>query len=419
LKGKGASKESGRWKVLIVEAAPGFGGSTIGLVQLLRELDRSKFEPVAIVSHPDAVGYVRRRLPDFQALIQFDVIGWALEKPYQRWVKRILSCLGRVGQKIAAVFATISNLSIPMWARAFKIAKIARRVGADVILINNGIQLTVPAIVAAKLASVPCLSFIRGPARMCFVNKIVAKMVDLYISVSNAAAEPIRALGVPNEKIRVAYNGVELDFFVPKEKEAARQALSLPIDRPIFGIVGILVPRKAQDVFLRAAKLVFESFPHSLALIVGDPLENSLDYRDMLYRLCEELGIKDKVKFMPHTDDTPTVYAALDVAVLASWSEVFGRVVIEAMAMERPVVGTDVEGVPEIIVDEQTGFLFKPGDVEGLAEAIKKLLADPELAERMGKAGRARVEENFTIQKQVRKVEEILLHLLEGDIKAQ
>ncbi|PIU68061.1 MAG: glycosyltransferase family 1 protein, partial [Armatimonadetes bacterium CG07_land_8_20_14_0_80_40_9] len=142
-------------------------------------------------------------------------------------------------------------------------------------------------------------------------------------------------------------------------------------------------------------------------LIVGDgPL------REELKEQSKDLGIEDEVTFTGSRQDIPEIMAALDIFVLTSIKEHFGRVVIEAMACGKPVIATNSGAVPEIVEDKVTGILVPPEDSEKLAEAIIELLEDKEKAKEMGIAGRKRVEELFSIEKHTRQIEEVYLSLL-------
>ncbi len=137
-------------------------------------------------------------------------------------------------------------------------------------------------------------------------------------------------------------------------------------------------------------------------LVVGDGI-----LRNELETLSEELGIAKKIILCGHRDDIAEILAASNVLVSASRSEHFGRVIIEAMAMAKPVVGTRAGGVPEIVADGLSGILVEPENSEEMAKAVLSLLRDSKHAREMGVAGFNRVKESFSIEKHVREIEEI------------
>jgi glycosyltransferase involved in cell wall biosynthesis len=148
-------------------------------------------------------------------------------------------------------------------------------------------------------------------------------------------------------------------------------------------------------------------------LIVGDDPGPAGEFRNQLQEMVESLGLEQKVIFLGWCKDIPGVMAQLDGVVHASTApEPFGLVVIEAMAMGKPVIATNAGGIPEIVEDGQTGLLIPLKDSTAMAEAILKLLNDDPLALRFGQAGRKRVEEHFDIRSNVAKVEKVYRELL-------
>jgi glycosyltransferase involved in cell wall biosynthesis len=131
-------------------------------------------------------------------------------------------------------------------------------------------------------------------------------------------------------------------------------------------------------------------------VLVGLDLEQGGSYQRELERTAERAGVRDRVVFAGARDDAGSLLAELDVLALPSWTEGLPLVVLEAMARRRPVVATPVGGTPEIVVDGETGLLVPPRDPRALAAALRRLLDDPQLRERMGEAGFARVRERFS-----------------------
>jgi glycosyltransferase involved in cell wall biosynthesis len=142
-------------------------------------------------------------------------------------------------------------------------------------------------------------------------------------------------------------------------------------------------------------------------VIVGEgPLEGRL------HDLADKLGLTESVLFTGFQMDVSGIIASFDIAVLPSFFEGMGRVLLEAMAMEKPVVASRVGGIPDLVKDGVNGFLINPGDVKGLAEALKKLLNDKGLANIMGKDGRKRVTDRFSADVMVRSINKIYIECL-------
>ena len=183
---------------------------------------------------------------------------------------------------------------------------------------------------------------------------------------------------------------------------------------PVIALIGRICPWKGQHIFLRAAASVHRRFPSAQFKIVGAPLFGEEQYEAEVRRLCTELGLDAAVEFTGFCPDIPRLIPELDVVVHASTTgEPFGQVIIEGMAACKPVVATNGGGVPEIVVNNETGLLVAMGDADAMAEAICKLLADPVMARRMGLQGFMRVKECFTIEHTVQKVHAVYRQLLE------
>jgi len=179
------------------------------------------------------------------------------------------------------------------------------------------------------------------------------------------------------------------------------------------GLIGRLSPWKGQHVFLAAAAEVLKEFPNSRYRLIGAALFGEEAYGQTLVAQAAKLGIAQSVDFCGFRADIPEQLAALDLLVHASVTgEPFGQVVIEGMAAGKPVVATNGGGIPEIVVDGETGILVPMGDSAALALAIRLLLADEPLRLEMGRRGRERVMRHFTIEQTARGVQDVYDQML-------
>jgi glycosyltransferase involved in cell wall biosynthesis len=181
---------------------------------------------------------------------------------------------------------------------------------------------------------------------------------------------------------------------------------------PAVGMVGRVQPIKGQDRFLRMAARVAAAMPDARFVIIGAYDPASCYYR-RLVRLRRRLGLEGRVHFTGYLEPIGAVMARLQVVVIASRMEQMPLVALEAMAAGRPVVAVDVGGVREMVEDGVTGYVTAPSHEAGLADAVVGLLKEPEKAERLGAAGRARVEQRFTAAGQAARIEAALLQLLD------
>ncbi|MEI8121102.1 MAG: glycosyltransferase family 4 protein [bacterium] len=221
-------------------------------------------------------------------------------------------------------------------------------------------------------------------------QRLLAYNADMVISVSRSMADQFASCF--QEKIKVLHNGFPASEFdpVPAERVQAfkdRFGLNHVL---LIGLVGrIKLVRKGQDVFVRAAARLKDRFPGARYVVMGSPFPGNEEHLAALKRLIDEQGVGDCVVLTGDVEDIKAGTAAMDVAIMASGQpEPFGGVVIEAMALGRPVVGTAIGGTLEQVENGVTGFLVPPNDDKALADAIGRLLEDPALRRTMGERAR-------------------------------
>ena len=227
--------------------------------------------------------------------------------------------------------------------------------------------------------------------------------IDQLIAVSRSIERKIHDEGRATTRVRMIYNGVDLERYDHQEPCCTlRDEYGMEPGSQIVGVVARLEPEKGHPTLIDAWPLVLRSVPDAYLLIVGEGSR-----REDLERQVRDLRLADRVVFTGRRDDVPGVTAALDVAVLPSYREAQGLTILEAMALSRPVVASNVGGIPEMIQDEVTGLLVPPGDPAALAGAIVRLLEDHSLADTLGRAGHDLVHDRFCIELMVKAIEEI------------
>jgi glycosyltransferase involved in cell wall biosynthesis len=218
------------------------------------------------------------------------------------------------------------------------------------------------------------------------VDRWVGRFVDYYIAVSEANARYlVQQKGLPAEKITVIRPGSDLRRFTTSFQAPVglRNNLGFAEDDPVLIVAGRLEPQKGHRVLLDALPSVLREFPRTRLVCLG---QGSL--RAELEGRADHLGLKGAVRFVGYQPDVRDWLALADLSVLPSFHEGLPVAAVESLAMEKPVVATAVDGTPEVVVDGKTGFVVPPGNPARLAEAICRLLRDPELRQRMGRAGR-------------------------------
>ncbi|MFW5866966.1 MAG: glycosyltransferase family 4 protein [Armatimonadota bacterium] len=290
----------------------------------------------------------------------------------------------------------------------FLLAWFAEWVGADLIHTHLSTA-SLWGAVAGKLTGIPTVASVHALCmKTCYVYS------DMLTTCSEGVREYMMAQGIPGERIEVMYNGLNPAQFegLPPGPEV-RDELNLPHDAPVIGEVAHLSPRKGQTHLLDAVALLLERWPDLTCLLIGEGED-----REELEARVVELGIEDHVRLTGYRADARKIMKAMDVVVLPSVAiEGFGIALIEAAFVGKPVVGSDAPGIREAVVDGQTGLLAPPGDATALADAIGKLLGDPELAASMGARGRERARSTFTLDRMVTRAEELFRQLLRKNNK--
>ena len=269
---------------------------------------------------------------------------------------------------------------------------------------------------AALLARIPSAWYQLGSPRgvhLSFIDRFATLLpAQLVLTLSEMGKSAQESLW-PKRRTKLVYPGVDLDHFesaaLPK-RDDARIQLGLAHHGPIIGIVGRLQRWKGMHVLVRAMPLVLEQYPDVLCLIVGGRHELEPDYEAHLECLIKELGIQQSVQLLGFQTNIPLWMQAMDVVVHASDHEPFGLVVIEAMALGKPVVAANSGGPREIINEGVDGLLSPFGDSKSLAGALISLLADKDFADRIGRQAEIRAQQ-FSIQAYVREMSKAIYEL--------
>lgn len=280
-----------------------------------------------------------------------------------------------------------------------RLARILKKCNCDVIHTHLSTASLLGAF-AAKLAGKPSVAHVHGlNTATCFFFS------SAVIAVSNAVKKHLAAQGIDEKIIYVVHNGVDIPRFEAVDISCAKEAQGINPDTPVFGVFGRLSPEKGQRVALEGMFLLLKTHPNARLLLTGDGKD-----RESLVESAKALGIERNVEFKGFADDVRGLMSACDAVIVPSLKEGFGLAAVEAMALERPVVASNIGGLPEIVVPDGTGFLFEPGNPQALASALAQLVENPDLARKMGKLGRDRVKDYFDADKQAKEV----LHILQS-----
>src|SRR6266513_6146250 len=243
------------------------------------------------------------------------------------------------------------------------------------------------------------------------------RQVDCFIAASEAIRQMLLADGVPADHTVTVHDGIDVDRVVAAPPVNVHEAFWLPHQAPIVGNVAALVPHKGQRHLIEAARLVLPQVPDARFVIAGEG-----ELRPALERQIKDHHLEKHVLLTGFRPDVLSLHKAFDIFVMSSVTEGLGTSLLDAMAAGKPVVATTAGGIPEVVVDGETGFLVPPRDHDAMAGAMVKLLKDDALRHRMGDAGRARVRTTFSAERMVqdtlRVYQRVALHPHQEDQKS-
>ncbi len=374
--------DRGPLRVMFIATSLPVGGAERLLAELVHRLDRQRFLPeLCCLKYFDRLGEsLAAEIPAFTGLLarKYDVsVLWRL--------KRLLR-----QRRIDAV-VTVGSGDKMFWGR-----------------------------LAGRLAGVPVIcSALHStglPDHVELPNRLLAPWTDAFIAVAESHGCYLAAKeGCPADKIHVIPNGVDADRFHPRWPDGRlRQEFDLGPDAPVAGIVAALRPEKNHEMFLHVAALVQTAMPAARFLIVGDGPE-----RARLESLAGSLGIGQSVRFAGTRGDIPEVLSLMDVVLLTSRMEACPICLLEAMAVEKPVVATRVGSVPDLVASGRNGYLLAAGDACGMAARVLELLSDRDRAATLGRAGREFVLAHGSVARMVEGYQDLIVGIYAAKCERQ
>jgi glycosyltransferase involved in cell wall biosynthesis len=388
-------------RVLYVQRPLG-GGSTTGLVDLLRSLTDSRVVPtvlffgenryaplvhdlgievlnLGVASRPVPAASLPRAAPFDETRIEQMARG---QDPTDR-------------TRLSRELRTLLRRDVPI---SRKICRLLKTREFDLVHSNDNPRGDRSILLAAQLSNVPVISHVRfSHVFDQHVDSVLSRGVTRYIYMSEAIRERFESTVGRHVTGTVLYDPLT----IPPRAEIDEQARQFRRTEGLEGVqlivnVARVVPWKGLHVFLEAMAMVLRSNPNAVGLVVGDPADDS-SYAEYLRTLSASLGLGDRVRFVGFRSDALTIMGAADVVVHSAIKpEPFGRVIIEAMALGKPVIAAAAGGPLESVVSGVDGILVPPGQPDLLARALEDLLANPERAAAMGRAGVEKVRDRHS-----------------------
>ncbi|MFW5923139.1 MAG: glycosyltransferase family 4 protein [Planctomycetota bacterium] len=369
--------------ILFVSSTGRMGGAENSLLQLAGSLDRRRFTPAVAV--PEGGELAR--------LLSSDGV-----RHYHLPEVRLRRSL-----RPGPLFGGLSRCA----AAGIRTASIALHTGASLIHSNTTTAHYVAAI-AACLSGVPSIWHVRDMQAPPLLPALAERFTSAVIYCSHAVrrALPLAEMNVPRY---VVHNAIHAEAFRRNARPGLfRQEMGFEPDQPLILMAAQMVPWKGHRALLRAMVRISESFPRvRCCLAGGDLFGEHQGYVDELERMVDDLGLADNVLLTGYRKDIATLMTDANLLVAPGAGEPFGRVALESMAVGTPVIAADDAGLAEVIRHGKTGLLVPPEDPASLADAISRLLNDPELSARMGRNGRVTARKRFSLTSHVNRVQKI------------
>jgi glycosyltransferase involved in cell wall biosynthesis len=398
-----------RLRVLSVINTLYFGGAECRLLSLSKRIDRDRFDhTVLTLKRVDSdrerqLGSLR---PHFAAA-NIDVASLNEEAP-----------------KLGSAHGTAAKVarSVPRLARTLvRLASYIRSNQIDIIDTHSGTANQI-GIAAAVLTHRPVVATTYGlelfrPLWLWRASEsAMLTATSAIVTDSDAVAAQIRQKLLRPRNIAVIPNGIEPPE-AHRSREEMRELFGIPPDPGIvvIGQVASLTPRKGQLILLDAAHRLAQTDPYVHFLICGYA-RGLLDYELALRSRAAELGLTARVHFVGYPGPVGDVYRTIDIQVHASTEESLPQAIIEGMALAKPAVVTAVAGIPTMVSDGKTGIVVPPGDAKALADALRGLLNDTALAERLGVAARERYSERYTDKQMALSLENLFVYVAQSHL---
>lgn len=388
-------------RILLLDTGHEWGGGTNSMFELLKRIDRQQFAVTCCFYKDYPKGQTGRRLSEELAAIGIPL--HLLTLPQQPWWAKLAK---EVARGVLAWHKRWRQQAVLAIDHVWRIQPAARQIAAllrqghfDLLYMNNQPSSNLEGYFAAAEVGIPLVQHCRieptlRPQEVNVINQVQPHI----IAVSQGVANTLVSKGVQPELVSVVYNAIDGSISLPPI-----QQLSLPDNSFVIGTVGQLTVRKGiLHLLMAVVQLHQEGIPVHVLILGEGPQEHELK------TFVKEQQIEDIVHFLGFQTQPLAWVQALDVCVLCSAKEGLPRVVLEGMLTRKPVVGSNVTGTNELIIQGETGLLYSYGDIAELVKALRTLWKNPELRQTMGAAGRQRVVANFSIAAYVAGVSAVL-----------
>lgn len=386
-------------QIAFVHLTAQMSGVEFSTLYLVQHLDRKRWNPLVICPEEG----------DLPAQCRARGIAVALV-PRPRFFSTGVRMAGRVLPNPLALLTDLAALGVA----ARRLVKFLRG-QRPALVVTKGLLTHFYGGLAARWAGIPCVWHVQDrvseragkvfPWVLSAAARVLARAV---IADADSIARQVRTF-VPANRIAVIWNGVDLEEFSPQNDGASlRQEWGVCAENLLVGTIARLTPWKGQQVLIRAFACLADQFPSARLVLVGSALFDTDLYARSLQAQVSRLGIEERVIFAGYRRDLPQVLAALDiVAHTALEKDSSPLAVVSAMAAGKSIVCSRIDGTAQLFEDGVDGLLVPPGDVDALAEKLRRLLSDPALRQKLGLAARAKAARELSVELFARRCEAV------------
>jgi glycosyltransferase involved in cell wall biosynthesis len=376
------------------------GGSFYSLLYLSGGLDREKFEPIAVFHENHSL------IPEYN-LAGVKTLIIPPYKPISLEIKHkyfdIFNILLKFIQKPLNIFGYLVLSSYQK-----KRLLISQKI--DLLHLNNSILRNNDWMIGAYMAGIPCITHERGINKHYpIIPRLLSTKLDAIISISTSVTSTLKKNDIKNDNIITIHNGIDPNEVLNKisDQNIVRD-LGLNERNRVIGVLGNIREWKGQEVAVRAMRKIVDEYPDTVCLFIGDTTKDDIQYKEKLDTLIKELELSSNIIFTGYIKNVSDYLNILQIVLHTSIDpEPFGRVIIEAMSLSKPIIASNDGAIPEIIENEKSGLTFRPGDHEHLAQQVIKLLRNKEYAENLGRGGNERLLNNFHIKVNIDKTQSL------------
>lgn len=375
--------------VLYLNSSSVIYGAETRLIDIIRNLDKNKFMPFVLLPHP---GPLDGRLREMGVMIMHLEYGYPLSPLNKENIKRFIK-LNRDFVRLVRwhdIDIIHANLHINMskfW------------LGLLILRLPLIVHMRSHFWLRAYEKFIICRAF-----KAIFISKFVDNQFFKKSSYSFL-------MFAQKNRTEILHDGIDVNRFSPRKPEGyIRKELNINPDDYLIGIIGAVDKVKGQDLLIQAANIVIPKHPHVKIVIVGDLYhagKSNLEYRDNLLKMIKDFNLTNHVIFTGFRGDIEVFMTEIDLLVQPSEREALGTSMVEAMSCGKPVIGTDVDGIPEVIGKNESGILLNPRTPEAFAKAINFFIENPEEAKKKGLQGRERVLKLFNASKNIKHIQHI------------